>query len=218
MKLYYFPGACSLADHIVLEWIGAPYETVKLDLASTKSPAYLALNPNGTVPLLVDGDFVLSQNGAILYYLAECHPNARLLGDGTSRGRAEVLRWLCFLNSDVHPAFKPIFAPGRFHPDVSLASVIADTARAHVREYLERLDARLHGREWLANEKSVADPYLFVLLRWTIKLKIDSSRLDNLSRFFSRMYADPGVRAALIAEEGRIDGEPSLSPNNPARS
>jgi glutathione S-transferase len=205
MKLYYFPGACSLADHIVLEWIGAPYQAVKMDLAGTKSPEYLALNPNGTVPLLVDGDFVLSQNVAILHYLAERHPTARLLGDGTSRGRADVLRWLALLNSDVHPAFKPIFKPSRFHPDMSVARVISDTARGHVREYLEQLDARLQERDWLANERSIADPYLFVLLRWTIRLEIESRGLDNLARFFARMCVDPGVRAAIIAEEGRID-------------
>lgn len=204
MKLYYFPGACSLADHIVLEWIGRPYETVRLDHASTKSPDYLALNPNGTVPLLVEGDFVLSQNAAILYYLAYLHPNAHLLGDGTFRGRAEVLRWVCFLNSDVHPAFKPIFKPSRFHPDGSHADVIANTARTYVREYLEQLDTRLQGRKWLADKRSIADPYLFVLLRWSIKLKIDLSGLDNLKRFLARMYDDAGVRAAVVSEEGEI--------------
>lgn len=210
MKLYYFPGACSLADHIVLEWIGAPYETVKLDLAGTKSPEYLALNPNGVVPLLVDDDFVLSQNAAILYYLAQRFPKTRLLGDGTPRGCAEVLRWVCLLNSDVHPAFKPIFKPSRFHPDASVARVIADTARAHVREYLARLDSRLQGRDWLADDRSIADPYLFVLLRWTIKFEIDSSGLHNLARFFARMHADAGVRAAIIAEEGTIDDQARL--------
>ena len=87
MKLYYFAGACSLADHIVLEWIGEPYETVRMTLASVKSPEYLALNPNGTVPLLVDGDFVLTQNVAILSYLADqasrrrsCSATARSAG------------------------------------------------------------------------------------------------------------------------------------------
>jgi glutathione S-transferase len=207
MKLYYFAGACSLATHIVLEWLDTPYETAKLDLARTKSAEFLALNPNGAVPLLVDGDFVLSQNAAILYYLAERHPAARLLGDGTPRGRADVLRWLCLLNSDVHPAFKPIFKPSRFHTDPSLAKAIVDTARTHVREYLELLDGRLQGRDWLANERSIADPYLFVLLRWSIKLKVELSGLNNLARFFSRMSADAGARAAIIAEEGSIHDE-----------
>lgn len=205
MKLYYFPGACSLADHIVLEWAGAPYETVKLDRAALKSPEFLALNPNGAVPVLVDGDFKLTQNAAILGYVAELHPDARLMGDGTARGRAEVVRWLAFLNSDVHPAFKPIFKPSRYHPDESAAKAVADTARANVRNYLQQLDARLQGRAWLVNDRSIADPYLFVMLRWAIKLEIDSRGLDNLTRFRALMYADAGVRAAVLAEEGEID-------------
>lgn len=204
MKLYYFPGACSLATHIVLEWLNIPYDTVKLDLAGTKSPEYLALNPNGAVPLLIDGDFVLSQNAAILYYLADRHPNAHLLGDGSARGRADVLKWLSLLNSDLHPAFKPIFKPGRFHPGEALAQAIADTARTHVREYLQLLDARLQGRDWLAGQRSIADPYLFVMLRWAMKLKIDLSGLGNLSGFFARMSADAGVRGAIVEEEGRV--------------
>src|SRR5262245_4707596 len=117
MKLYYVPGACSLADHIVLEWIGEPHETVKMTWAGVKSREYLALNPDGAVPLLIDGDYALTQNAAILCYLADRHPEARLLGDGTPRGRAEVMKWLAFLNSDLHPAFKPIFSPSRFLPD-----------------------------------------------------------------------------------------------------
>jgi len=205
MKLYYFPGACSLATHITLEWIGAAYETVKLDAAGTKSREFLELNPNGAVPLLVDDDFVLSQNVAILFYLAERYPNAKLLGDGTPRGRADVMKWLSLLNSDIHPAFKPFFKPGRFHPDASLANVLADTARTNLREHFERIDGRMQGREWVADQRSIADPYLFVMLRWTFKLHVDTKGLDNLASFFARMLADPGVRAAITAEEGSVD-------------
>ena len=204
MQLYYFPGACSLADHIVLEWIGAPYETVEVNHASIKSPQYLALNPNGAVPLLVDGDFVLTQNAAILCYLAERHPSARLLGDGTARGRAEVMRWLSFLNSDLHPAFKPIFVPERFLPDPAQAGALAETARVNVRKHLDILNARLEGREWLANERSIADPYLFVMLRWAIHLDIDLAGSRNLSYFLERMDIDAGVRAAIVSEEGHM--------------
>jgi glutathione S-transferase len=202
MKLYYFPGSCALADHVVLEWIGAPYETVKLDRAAVKSPEFLALNPSGAVPVLVDGDFVLTQNAAILCYLAELHPQARLYGDGTARGRAEVMRWLGVLNSDVHPAFKPIFQPARFHPDAAAAGILADTARAQVRKFFELLDNRLRGRDWLVDARSIADPYLFVMLRWSRRIGIESSGLDNLARFFGRMQADRGVRAALASQEG----------------
>jgi glutathione S-transferase len=202
MKLYYFPGSCALADHVVLEWIGAPYETVKLDRAAVKSPEFLALNPSGAVPVLVDGDFVLTQNAAILCYLAELHPQARLYGDGTARGRAEVMRWLGVLNSDVHPAFKPIFQPARFHPDAAAAGILADTARAQVRKFFELLDNRLRGRDWLVDARSIADPYLFVMLRWSRRIGIESSGLDNLARFFERMQADRVVRAALASQEG----------------
>jgi len=202
MKLYYFPGACALADHIVLEWIGAPYEATKLDRAALKSPEFLALNPEGAVPVLVDGDFVLTQSVAILYYLAARHPDARLLANGSARRRAEVMRWIGFLNSDVHPAFKPIFAPARFHPDATAAKLIADTARSQVRPYLERLDRHLRGRDWLADSRSIADPYLFVLLRWARRLDIDSTGLTRLEGFFDRMEIDRGVRAALTWEEG----------------
>lgn len=204
MKLHYFTGACSLADHIVLEWIGAPYETVEMTHASIKSPEYLALNPSGTVPLLIDDDLVLTQNAAILYYLGERYPDARLLGRGNARSRAEVLDWLSFLNSDLHPAFKPIFSPSRFHPEQKYSVAVADTGRDRVRAYLDILDARLEGRDWLANERSVADPYLFVMLRWAIRLKIELNGRSNLWRFLERMYADPGVRAAILAEEGTI--------------
>ena len=80
MQLYYMPGASSLADHIVLEWVGAPYDAVKMSPESLKSPAYLALNPRSTVPLLRHGDFLLTENVAILHYLAELHPEAALMG------------------------------------------------------------------------------------------------------------------------------------------
>lgn len=200
MKLHYYPGACALADHIVLEWIGATYDLVEMTRASVKSPDYLALNPNGNVPLLQHGDFLLTENVAILVYLAELHPEARLLGDGTTRGRADVLRWLAFLNSDVHGAFKPIFSPWRFHPDKAAAPEVIESARVHVRDLLERVDAQLEGRDWIAGERSVADPYLFVMLRWAVAQDIPIGR--NLVRFMERMYDDADVQVAIGAEEG----------------
>jgi glutathione S-transferase len=205
MKLYYVPGGCPLATHIVLEWIGAPYEAVRMTPASIKSPEYLALNPNGTVPLLMDGDFALSQNVAILSYVADRHPEARLLGDGTQRGRAEVMKWLGFLNSDLHPAFKPIFAPSRFLADPAFASEIADTARAQVRVLLGRVDQRLERNDWLAGERSVADPYLFVMLRWATRLNVAIDGLANLARFAGRMHNDVAVRNAVRMEERAVD-------------
>ncbi len=202
MKLYYFPGACALASHIVLEWIGAQYETVRMTPSSVKQPDYLRLNPGGTVPLLIDGAFSLTETVAILGYLADLHPGAELLGDGTPRGRAEVMRWLAFLNSDVHKAFKPIFVPARYHPDPALASTLKETARGHVRAYFERIEAQLAGRSFLTDQRSVADPYLLVMLRWTERTGVPVQDLPHLARFADRMYADAGVRAAISQEEG----------------
>jgi glutathione S-transferase len=202
MKLYHMPGACSLADLIVLQWIDMPHEPVRMSLETLKSPDYLAINAGGTVPLLEHGDLSLTENVAILGYLADLNPDARLLGDGSPRARAEVMRWLGFLNSDVHKAFKPIFTPGRFLPDPQYASALADNARTHVRAYLERLDQRLEGgRDWLTGERSIADPYLFVLTRWSRSKKVDIDGLDNLARFAERMNSDAGVQAALAAED-----------------
>lgn len=202
MKLYYFPGACSLAGHIVLEWIARPYETVRMSLESIKTPDYLAINPGGTVPLLKHDDFLLTENVAILGYLGDLNPEAGLLGDGSAKGRADVMRWLAFLNSDVHKAFKPIFVPGRFLDDAAAAGPLAEKARGHVRHYLERLDAQLRDREWLTGERSVADPYLFVLLRWAKAKGVDFRDLSHLMAFRERMYADPAVQRALTEEEG----------------
>jgi glutathione S-transferase len=202
MNLFCMPGASSLADHIVLEWSGAEYETVRMDRCSLKGEDYLALNPSGSVPLLVDGDFALTENVAILVYLAELHPHARLLGDGSLRSRAEVMRWLGFLNSDVHKAFRPIFYPERYLQGGEFAQHLAATARGHVRDYLQRLDAQLEGREWLTGERSVADAYLFVMLRWAIGTKVGLQGFANLSRFVRRLHDDEGVHAALAMEEG----------------
>lgn len=201
MKLYHMPGACSLADLIVLDWVGASHEIVPMTLDSIKSPDYLALNPGGNVPLLVHGDFALTENVAILGYLADLYPQAQLAGDGSPRGRAEVMRWLAFLNSDVHKAFKPLFSPERFLERRDLDEDLADNARRHIRHYLDRIDAALAGRDWLTGQRSIADPYLYVVLRWAQGKGVDLTGLDALAAFHARLSLDPAVRAALRAEE-----------------
>jgi glutathione S-transferase len=204
LTLYYFPGACALADHIVLEWIGVPYQTMRMSHVSIKSAEYLALNPGGTVPLLIDGDFLLTENIAILSYLSDLYPSAHLFGDGSLRERAEVMRWLGYLNSDVHGAFKPIFTPQRYLPDPAAANAVADTARDNVLKYLTHIDYKLGAKDWLTGARSAADPYLFVMLRWAIHLTMDMGEFKNLLRFIERMQEDPGVRAALFAEESDV--------------
>ena len=201
MKLYYMPGTCALADHIVLEWIGQPYELEEVPRAELRSSAYLKLNPDGVVPTLVDDDgWVLTENIAILNYLADRFPVARLGGNGTPRGRAEVNRWLGFLNADVHPAFKPLFRPERFIADPTQHAELQATAKTKLRGYFERLDGQLAGRDWLTGARSLADPYLFVMQRWAKAKAVDLNGLDHLERFVQRMHADTGAIAAMRAE------------------
>ena len=199
-KLYYSPGACSLADHIVLEWIGKPYEAVRVSREERRTPAYLALNPAGAVPVFEEDGWVLTQNAAILGYLADTHPEARLGGDGSARSRAEVNRWLATCNSDIHPAFHPLFGANAWLEDEALLEKGKDAARAKLRGLFERVDAQLAGRDWLAGTRSIADPYLFVVLRWARAMHVDLAGLGNVERFFNAMVGDAGVRRALEQE------------------
>lgn len=201
MKLYYSPGACSLADHIVLEWIGKPYEAVRVSREERKSPEFLELNPAGAVPVLQDGDWVLTQNSAILNFLADSFPDARLGGDGTPKSRAEVNRWLSFVNSDVHPAFKPLFGTTAYLEDEAAIDKTKDAARRSLRDLFERADAQLAGNDWIAGARSIADPYLYVVTRWAKGQGVDLAGLDHLARFSARMEADAAVQKVL-AEEG----------------
>lgn len=199
MKLYYTPGACSMSDHIALEWIGKPYTAQKMTKEGIKTPEYLKLNPAGAVPVFEDNGWVLTQNAAILNYLADTFPDAKLGGDGTPKGRAEVNRWLAFLNADVHPTFHPLFGSTGYLGDEA-AGKTKDTARKKLRGYFERADEQLHGRDWIAGSRSIADPYLFVVLRWAKAMGVDLSGLDNLAKFEQHMRADAAVQKVLKDE------------------
>ena len=200
MKLYSSPGACSLTDHIVLHWIGAPFEVELVSREQRATPAFRAINPAGAVPALQVGDWVLTQNSAILHYLSDRFPEAGLCGDGTPESRAEVNRWLAFVNADLHPAFKPLFGATAYLEEPALIEKSHAAARQQLRGLFERADAQLADRDWLAGSRSIADPYLFVVTQWAKKTGVDLSGLDNLARFDARMAGDPGVQAAMKAE------------------
>jgi glutathione S-transferase len=200
MKLFYSPGACSLSDHIVLEWIGQPYEAVRLSREQRQSPEYLAINPAGAVPAFEQDGWVLTQNAAILNYLADSFPEARLGGDGTPRGRAEVNKWLAMANADIHPSFHPLFGAPAYLEDPGLIELSKQAARSKLRTLFERVDRQLAGREWIVGTRSIADPYLFVVTRWAIAMDVDLSGLDHLLRFFAHMLEDAGVQRALQQE------------------
>jgi len=199
MKLYYTPGTCALADHIALEWIGQPFEAQLVSREERKQPAYLAINPAGAVPALIVGDWILTQNVAILNYLADKHPEAKLGGDGTPESRAVVNQWLSLVNSDVHPLFKVWFGSVAYLGQDDIEQVQENT-RGQLRTLFERIDRQLAGKQWVTGARSIVDPYLFVVLRWARALKVDLKGLEHLHAFFDRMEADPGVRKALEAQ------------------
>ena len=201
MKLYYMPGACSLASHIVLEWVGQPYETHALSREALKGPEFLKVNPLGAVPALTDGDWTLTQNVAILEYIAEQAPQGKLLGDGSSRSRAEVRRWLGFIHSDIHKTFSMIFGASRFLGDEGAQKELAGSASKLLTKLFSQIDAQLAGKSYLAGDApSIADAYLYVVLRWARAKEVDLAGQDNLAAFEKRMEADKGVQAALKAE------------------
>lgn len=200
MKLYSFAGSCALATHIVLEWIGKPYELKMIQRDDLTRPEMLKLNPNHQVPILDDGGWILFENAAILNYLADRFPEAKLGGDGTPRGRAEVNRWLAIINSDVHPAYKPLFGTTNYLEDKAAIEKTHANARKVLRRYFEEFNQQLGKHEWLAGTRSIADPYLFVTLRWAKGVHVDLSGLANLAKFEQHMRADHGVQKALKAQ------------------
>ena len=200
MKLYGLPGACSLVDHITLEWTGKPYEYEIVARDGLKKPPYTDINPLGAVPALTDGDVVLTQNVAILEYIAEKCPEANLHGGATARARAEARRWLALLNSDVHKTFSMLFGATRMVSTEAGQEELRKTASDRIKEMFAIINKRLEGREWLGEARSVADAYLYVILRWAGAFKMDLSAFPNIQAHFARMQADKGVQAALAAE------------------
>lgn len=200
MKLHYMPGACPLAAHIALEWIGAPYETQAHTHEQLHEAPFLAINPMGAVPVLEVDGHVITQNSGVMSYLATAFPDAGLGGDGSALSAAEVHRWLGFVNSDVHNAFKPLFGTTAYLGDEAAIEKTKEHARASVHRMLAVADAQLKGRDWIAGTRSIADTYLYVMIRWAHAVGIDISDLPELARFEAAMNADAGVQRALKAE------------------
>lgn len=202
--LYYSPGACSLAPHIVLEWIGAPYEAVPVKIGS---PELLAVNPAGAVPTLREDDgWLLTQAGAILDYLAHKHPEAGLAGGDSLRQKAEAHRWSSFFTSDMHAAFWPIFMPYRYTTDESeqARAKVVEAGKALAHKQFATLNKHLEGREWILDSRSVIDAYAFPMIRWGRSLLEGRlAEYPNVLALHDRLAADPAVKTVLDREAGR---------------
>ena len=202
IKLFYAPGTCALAPHIVLEWIGEPYELQKV---KPSDPEYLQMNPLGQVPAMIDGDSgVMNQADALLKYLANKYPNAQLGDDGTLQDAYELDRWLAFLTGDVHPAFFPYFAPQRYAADNSETTrqTVKEASYQLIDRVYQHLDKHLEGKNYLVgNRRTIADPYTFAMTRWGNMLPKPLADYPHLDRFYQQLREDAGVQRAM-AQQG----------------
>lgn len=197
LNLYYLPGACPLVPQTALEWAGAEYQAVEVLRDKLKSPEFLAVNPMGNVPVLQEGDWALSQNTAILEYINELYPQAALFGKGGAQSRAEARRWLAFFNADLHPAFSPLFSPQSFIDGKDNQDGLRAVAAGRVTALYAYPYEALAGRAFLTGEKTIADVYFYVTLRWSGAVGLDLAAYPELAAFYQRMEEDEGVRRAL---------------------
>lgn len=198
MKLYFAPGTCALACWIALEWTGAEHSVEKVD---PRSDAYRAINPLGTVPAIdIGGSRPMTQADAILQYVAERYPDAKLGADDGIDARFEFNETMAFLTGDFHPAFWPHFTPERFTTDSSNAAL--DAVRIAAQPRIERVLAHLDtligdtGHVY-AGRHSVADAYAFVMARWSTKLPKGWRDYSNVARFMEATGEDRAVRRVL---------------------
>ena len=198
MKLYYSPGACSLAPHIVLFEAGFTFDTEKVDIPNKKTASgadYWQINPKGYVPALqLDNGEVLTEVSTILQYLADQKPASGLAPAAGSMPRYRLMEWLNFIATEVH---KPV--GGLFNPQMT--PEMKEVQKAYIARRFKALDAMMAGKTWLAGEAfSVADAYLFNVLRWGGFHKIDLAPWANIQAFFTRAGERPQVQAAMRAE------------------
>jgi len=201
MKLYYSPGACSLAPHIVLQEAGLAVQAIKV---STKTHQledgsdYYQINPLGYVPCLVtDSGEMLRETAVLVQYLADLAPQKQLIPAHGSIARYQVQSWLNFISTELHQGLGPLFRP-------TTPEDYKPVARTRVLERLQWVDSQLAGKAFLMGEQfSVADVYLFVVSGWTSHVGVDIAGFKNLTAFRERIMARPAVQA-VMKEEGLI--------------
>src|SRR5882724_2216336 len=201
LTLFYGPGACSMASHIVLEESGEKYEPKRMDLAKgeQRSEAYLKMNPQGRVPLLqLDNGEPLAENTAILPYLG------KRFGLWPKDAMAEVkaLSTIGFFAASVHPAHAHVGRPERYTADQSAYPGIKEQGLKTYHGYLKQIDGMLAGREWFSDKYSVVDPYGLVFYSWGMRRELPMGELKNYTAFKDRMLKRPAV--GRVAEDEKI--------------
>lgn len=198
MKLYFSPGACSLAPHILLREAGAAFDLEQVDnkAKKTKSGAdFWQINPKGYVPVLeLDDGSRITEAPAVLQYIADQHPNSGFVPACGSFDRYRVVEWLNFTTSELHKTFGSFFkanTPEDYKP----------IARENLSKRYAFLEQHLARRQFLHGEKfSIADTYLFVVTRWLDRVGLDVNKWPNVKAYQERIAARPRVQEAIEAE------------------
>jgi glutathione S-transferase len=198
MKLYWFPGACSLSPHIVARELGLPIELERVDRRTKRTSRdrdFLAINPKGYVPVLeLDDGQVLTEGPVIVQYLADLKPDAGLAPPNGTFERVRLQETLAFISSEIHKSYGPLFD----------AKTPAES-RAEREQYLRKryaiLEQQLEGKMFLFGGRfTVADAYLFTVTNWSRYVKLDLSAFPNLLAFQARVAQRPAVKEAMAAE------------------
>jgi glutathione S-transferase len=207
IQLYYSPGSANLVPHILLEEIGTPFELVLVDRANAahKKPEYLKLSPNGQIPVLVDGDFVLYETAAIALYLADRFADRKLAPPLGTPQRAHYYQWMVWSTNTLQAMMMHFFYPERMvdDGDSGAAAQVKRRAEARAGGMLDVLDQQLaaHGCDWvLGADFSAVDPYALMLCRWTRNFARPARSLPHLAPYLQRMLARPAVQRAFAAE------------------
>lgn len=198
MKLFYKPGACSLAPHIILRETGKDFTLEAVDLMTKRlsdGSDYLAINPKGQVPALqLDDGTLITEAVVIMQYLADSAPQKNLLAPTSDLARYKTLEWLNYIATELHKGFTPLFRPDT--PDE-----YKPTVRGLLEKKLSFVNAELASRQYIAGDHfTIADAYLYNVLRWARAVKLEMGSLSNLDAFVARVAARESVIAAQSAE------------------
>jgi glutathione S-transferase len=198
MKLYYAPGACSLAVHIALRESGRSFDLEKVDLRAKRTERgedYTRVNPKGYVPALkLDDGSVFTEAGVCLQYVADLAPQTDLAPVAGSTERYRLMEWLNFISTEIHKTFGPFFDPTTSAELRERQTKILEKRFAYLSEHLGQ------HRRLMGDKLTIADAYLFTVLNWTKVAKIDTSRWPALEGYVKSIGEEPSVRAALKAE------------------
>lgn len=208
IQLHHYPSTASMVPHILLEELGSPFELVLVDRMreQQKSPDFLRLNPNGLLPVLVDGELVVYETAAICLHLCDTHPQAALAPAMGTPERAHLYQWLVWLTNTLQATLLVYFYPWRWVDldNAAGAEQVRRLAQRRVGELLDQLDAELarRGGPWFMGERySTLDPYVFTLCRWTRDFNERPARSrTQLGPYLQRLLARPAVQRALASE------------------